>query len=109
MSITWEHLSEAQYVVVVSLGAHALASFVETFSWEYFCTFCTATRTDIQSKEVRDIVFPLRSEEQHDVHVANACEKGESCCGVKNDCPLSENLSYFKLLQVFPQMWPMIT
>lgn len=34
--------------------------------------------------------------------MANACEKGESCCGVKNDCPLSENLSYFKVTAGFP-------
>ncbi len=91
-----------QYVVADNLGAHALAGFVENFSGQYFCRFCTATRTDSQSKEVRDGVFPLRSEEQHDVHVADACKKGEACCGVKNACPLSENLSYFKVTTGFP-------
>lgn len=89
-----------QYVVVDSLGAHALAGFVENFSGEYFWRFCTATCTDIQSKVVRDGAFPLRSKEQHDV--ADACKKGEACCGVKNACPLSENLSYFKVTAGFP-------
>lgn len=92
-----------QYVVADSLGAHALPGFVENFSGEYFCRFCNATRTDIQSKEVRDGVFPLRSEEQHDVHVADACEKEEACFGVKNACPLSVNLSYFKVTAGFPK------
>lgn len=91
-----------QYVVVDSLGAHALAGFVENFSGEYFWRFCTATCTDIQSKVVRDGAFPLRSKEQHDVHVADACKKGEACCGVKHACPLSENLSYFKVTAGFP-------
>lgn len=91
-----------QYVVADSLGAHALAGFVENFSGEYSCRFCTATCTDIQSKEVRDGVFSLRSEEQHKVHVSDACEKGEACYGVKNACPLSENLSYFKVTAGFP-------
>lgn len=84
-----------QYVAADSLGAHSLAGFVESFSGEYFCRFCTATRTEIQAKEVKDGVFPLRSEEQHGVSGTRA--KAEHCCGVKNVCPLAENLSYFKV------------
>lgn len=91
-----------QCVVADNLGAHALAGFVGSFSGEYICRFCTARRTDIQTKEVRDGVFPLRSEEQHCVHVAGAFEKGEPCCGVKRACPLSENLSHFKVTTGFP-------
>jgi len=28
--------------------------------------------------------------------------EGEHCCGVKNACPLAENLSYFKVTSGFP-------
>lgn len=33
-----------QYVVADSLGAHGLAGYVESFSGEYFCRFCTASQ-----------------------------------------------------------------
>lgn len=91
-----------QYVAADSLGAHSLAGFVESFSGEYFCRFCTATRTEIQTKEVKDGLFPLRSEEQHGVHLSGARAKGEHCFGVKNACPLAENLSFFKVTSGFP-------
>lgn len=91
-----------QCVVADSLGAHGLAGFVESFSGEYMCRFCTATRSEIQSKEVKTGVFHLRTEESHCVHVARALEGGKPCYGVKNSCVLADCLSYFKVTTGFP-------
>lgn len=91
-----------QCVVADNLGAHGLAGFVESFSGDYFCRFCTATRSEIQSKEVKNGEFALRTEELHHAHVASAREKGVACYGVKNTCVLAESLSFFKVTAGFP-------
>lgn len=90
-----------QYVVADSLGAHGLAGFVESFSGDYFCRFCTATRSEIESKATNSD-FSLRTEELHRVHIATARETGVACCGVKSSCVLADSLSFFKVTAGFP-------
>lgn len=46
-----------QCVVADNLGAHGLAGFVESFSGQYFCRFCTAQLPDIQTQEVKTGFF----------------------------------------------------
>lgn len=40
-------------VVADNLGAHGLAGFVESFSGQYVCRFCTAQKIEIQVKDVQ--------------------------------------------------------
>ncbi|RVE72780.1 hypothetical protein OJAV_G00041440 [Oryzias javanicus] len=91
-----------QCVVADNLGAHGLAGFVESFSGDYICRFCTATRSEIQSQEVKEGGFRLRSEELHQAHVASAREHSQACCGVKTTCVLAESLSFFEVTSGFP-------
>lgn len=91
-----------QCVVADNLGAHGLAGFVESFSGDFVCRFCTATRCVIQSKEVKEGGFTLRSEKLHQAHVTSACEHGQTCCGVKTACVLAESLSFFEVTSGFP-------
>lgn len=81
-------------VVADNLGAHSLAGFVESFSGQYVCRFCTAQKLDIQSKDVQSGDFVLRTKEIHDVHVKSAQETKTNCFGVKRACVLTENLIY---------------
>ena len=75
---------------------------MENLSGEYFCRFCTATRKEVQSKEVKTGEFQLRTEELHSVQVTRALEEGKHCYGVKNKCVLAESLSHFKVTSGFP-------
>lgn len=43
-----------QCVVADNLGAHSIAGFVENFTGSYVCRFCTAERSEFQTKEVRN-------------------------------------------------------
>lgn len=72
-----------QVVVADHLGAHGIAGFNEGFTSGYVCQFCTATRTDIQTKEVKSGAFTLRTKELHNLHVKSAQGNGGSCFGVK--------------------------
>nr|XP_055065480.1 uncharacterized protein LOC129447733 isoform X2 [Misgurnus anguillicaudatus]XP_055065481.1 uncharacterized protein LOC129447733 isoform X2 [Misgurnus anguillicaudatus] len=87
-------------VVADNLGAHGLAGFVESFSGEYFCRFCTAKKTEIQLMTASR--FELRTRELHDAHLKCALEKESACCGVKRDCVLSKNLSHFHVTAGYP-------
>lgn len=71
-----------QHVVADSPGAHGLAGFVVT-SGEYFCRFCAAMHSEIESKEVKIYKFSLKTEELHCVHIESACEGGTACCEAK--------------------------
>ncbi len=88
-------------VVTVSadnLGAHGLAGFNESFSGHYICRFCTASKQDIQSKEVRTGALSLRTKELHSAHVRLAEDSDTNCFGVRKACPLTEALSHFHVL-----------
>lgn len=80
-------------VIADNLGAHGLAGFVESFSAEYICRFCTAKKSEIKSVTAGD--FERRTPELHEFHLKRAQETASACCGVKRDCILSKNLSHF--------------
>lgn len=81
---------------------HGLAGIVESLSGDFVCRFLTATRSEIQSQEVKEGGFSLRTKELHHAHVASACEQGKPCCGVKTTCALAESLSFFEVTAGFP-------
>ena len=53
-------------VVSDNLAAHALAGFTQSFRAGYICRFCNATRDQIQSHDVGDGEFSLRTKASHD-------------------------------------------
>lgn len=92
-----------QCVVADNLGAHSIAGFVENFSGTYICRFCTAERSEIQTNEVRDEVFTLRTKDIHADHVRILEENNlSSYFGVKSGCILSKHISYFDVTTGFP-------
>ena len=54
-------------VVADNLGAHSVAGFFQSFSVEYYCRFCTGSRSDIQLHSVAS--GSLRTKELHQTHV----------------------------------------
>ncbi len=82
-------------MVADNLGAHGLAGFVENFSGEYVCRFCTGSFSDFQTKQVLSGDFSLRFKESHNEHVKSAEESGKPCVAV-----LTENLSHFDVEKV---------
>lgn len=85
-----------QCAVADNLGAHSIAGFVENFSGTYVCRFCTAERSEFQTKEVRNEVFTLRTKGIHADHLRILEEnKLPSYYGVKSKCVLKKHLSYF--------------
>ncbi|XP_034096114.1 uncharacterized protein LOC117562389 isoform X1 [Gymnodraco acuticeps] len=91
-----------QVVAADNLGAHSIAGFNESFSGGYICRFCTATSTDIQTKEVKSGAFSLRTKELHDSHVKSAQENGASCFGVKRHCSITQSLDHFSIHTGYP-------
>lgn len=84
-----------------NLGAHSLAGFQESFQVEYLCRFCLARKVDIQTKSCCN--FELRTVEQHDSAVGELKETGcQSILGVKSECSLSKQLSFFHPVTGFP-------
>ena len=86
-----------------NLAAHALAGFMQSFRAGYICTFCKATRDQIQSHEVGDSELSLRTKDSHDQDVQDVMQ-GDSASqfGVKGDCILREHLQYFHTTTGFP-------
>lgn len=91
-----------QCVIADNLGAHGLAGFVESFSGKYFCRFCTAQLSDIQSQEVKSGAFQLRSKENHELHIRTAQEGQVNYFGVKRSCVLTDSLTHFNVLRGYP-------
>lgn len=91
-----------QCVVADNLGSHGLAGFVESFSAKYFCRFCTAQLSEIQTKEVKTGVFKRRTKEIHEFHVKTAQEEGINCFGVRKSCILTNSLSHFNVTTGYP-------
>lgn len=56
-------------VVADILGAHSVAGFLESFSAENYCRFCTGKSSDIQEHSVASGAFSLRTKELHEIHV----------------------------------------
>lgn len=65
-----------QSVVAHNLSAHSLAGFVENFSGDYCCRFCTAKSCDIQVHCVAFGAFNLTTEDLHETHVKQALQSG---------------------------------
>lgn len=82
-------------VVADNLGAHSVAGFMQSFSVEYCCRFCTGKSTDIQLHSVASGAFSLRTKELHQAHVKQAQDTGTGFCGVKKECVFTKNLSHF--------------
>ncbi|XP_026114794.1 uncharacterized protein LOC113093153 isoform X1 [Carassius auratus] len=92
-----------QCVVADNLGAHGCAGFVESFSSAYVCRFCTASKPEIQTRDVGSGTFSLRTEESHARHLKTLEEESlASCFGVKKTCVLSEKLAHFNVTTGFP-------
>lgn len=91
-----------QCVIADNLGAHGVAGFVESFSGHYICRFCTAEKSEINSKNVLTGAFEHRNKEQHDSHVKSAQENGTSCFGVKRACIFTEHLTHFHVTRGYP-------
>lgn len=91
-------------VIADNLGAQGLAGFIESFSGQYICPFCTAQKVEIQSKDVHSGAFSLRTKEIHDAHLKIAQDTETSCFGVKRACPLTEHLQHFHVSTCYPQI-----
>lgn len=91
-----------QVVAADNLGAHSIAGFNESFSCGYICRFCTGTKTDIQTKDVKSGAFTLRTKDLHDSHVTSAQENGTSCFGVKRHCVITKTLAHFSIHTGYP-------
>lgn len=85
-----------------NLGAHSIAGFVENFSGDYFCQFCTAKRCDSNSHSVASGFFGLRTKAVHAEHVKKASENNTQYLGVKQDCVFAKRLSHFHVVSGFP-------
>lgn len=94
---SFELSSKEQCIVwlLIMFGAHGLAGFIESFSRQYICRFCTAQKVDIQSKDVHSGAFSLWTKEIHDAHLTIAQDTETSCWEVKQACPLTEHLQQF--------------
>ncbi len=89
-------------VIADNLGAHSIAGYVESFSSEYYCRFCTGKRLEIQTNEVRSGRFSLRKRESYDAHLKSAQQTGSCCFGVKKECVFSTHLAHFHVLSGYP-------
>lgn len=85
-------------VVADNLGAHSVAGFMQSFTVEYFCRFCTGTQSNVQLHSVASGAFCLRTKELHQAHVKQAQDTGANCYGVKNECVFTKNLSHFHVI-----------
>ena len=90
------------YVAADNLGAHGLAGFVQSFSRNYICRFCLCTSDEMQSSEVSDGEFSMRTRACHDLHVQNAIEGNDAHFGVKGECAFSKTLQHFHPVDGFP-------
>lgn len=90
-------------VVADNLAAHGLAGFSESFRATYFCRFCLATQTDMQTSNAITGSFEMRTKNMHD-HLVQKMQNSDSeeNCGVKQSCVLSDHLSYFHPITGFP-------
>nr|XP_020445017.1 uncharacterized protein LOC109953925 [Monopterus albus] len=91
-----------QVVVADNLSAHSIAGFNESFTAGNICRFCTATRTEIQEREVRSESFDLRTKELHASHVNSAQQNSSSSFGVKRQCAITKNLAHFSVQTGYP-------
>lgn len=90
-------------VAADNLAAHGLAGFVQCFRGHYVCRFCCCTTDQIQSSEVSEAEFSMRTKACHDLHVQSVVQ-GENAThfGVTGECALSKALQHFHPITGFP-------
>lgn len=88
--------------VADNLGVHGIAGFIENFSDDYVCRFCTAKSCDFRNHCVATGDFSLRTREGHADQVKSSCEKDTHCFGVKRECIFTKTLSHFHVVSSFP-------
>ena len=84
------------------MGAHGLAGFVQSFSHNYICRFCYCTSDEMQSREVSEGEFIMRTRACHDLNVQNAVQGEKAYLGVKDECALTKTLQHFHPVDGFP-------
>nr|XP_023651449.1 uncharacterized protein LOC111835405 isoform X2 [Paramormyrops kingsleyae] len=90
-------------VAADNLAAHGLAGFVQSFRGPYVCRFCCCTVDQIQSTEVSEGEFSVRTRACHDLHVQNVVQgENASHLGVKGSCVLRNTLQHFHPITGFP-------
>lgn len=91
------------FVSADNLGAQSLAGFQESFTVDKFCRFCLASRSNIQTTEVRSGLFTLRTKLNHEANVLEVKQNQHvnNVNGVKNDSVLNK-LTYFHTVTGFP-------
>lgn len=90
-------------VAADNLAAHGLAGFEQSFRGPYACRFCCCTVDEIQSTEVSEGEFSVRTKACHDLHVQNVVQgKNASHLGVKGSCVLRNTLQHFHPITGFP-------
>ncbi|CAI5678290.1 unnamed protein product [Oreochromis niloticus] len=90
-------------VVADNLAAHGLAGFNESFRSTYFCRFCHATQTEMQTENAVTGNYVMRTKDAHDNLVQELQnDDTEENYGVKSTCVLSDHLSFFHPVTGFP-------
>lgn len=90
-------------VVADNLAAHGLAGFSESFRSTYFCRFCFATQTCMQTSDAVTGSFEMRTKDLHNASVQEIQTNGSGeHRGVKHSCVFSDHLSYFHPTTGFP-------
>lgn len=80
-------------IVSDNLAAHSLAGFSQSFRTGFICRFCNATQDLIQSHDVGDGKFSLRTKASYDHNVQEVLHgDGHSQEGVQGKCILTESL-----------------
>ncbi|XP_047186147.1 uncharacterized protein LOC118292452 [Scophthalmus maximus] len=93
------------YDAADNLGAHSLAGFLESFTVDKFCRFCSASSIDTQHQDgVCSGFFKLRDKDSHDKQVQEVREDQalSQTYGVKRACPLTENVEHFHAITGYP-------
>lgn len=98
-------------VVADNLGVNSVAGFLENFTGSHICRFCLAERSQFQVGEVRLGTVPLRTIQEHNLHVQLALNKSTNssssknsthCFGFKKQCVFTEKLKYFPVSTGYP-------
>jgi len=80
--------------VVCNLGSHFIGGFVESFSAEYFCRYCLATRNDSLANPFRSYACERNADNYNRALEVVSHDAVQSFQGVKKDSLFNE-LSYF--------------
>lgn len=112
-AIAW-HISESYNPSCVAVAADNLAVYskrgiIESFSSKYIkyiCRLFTATKSDIQTKEVRSGGFNIRTTKQHESYDKTTQERGETVVGW-GECVYSPKTSFQHLPLVSPRHSPL--